>query len=455
MNRSVLIVTPFFAPQNHSAVFRAFKLAKYLPQFGWKPFVLTVDTQYEYNEDATMLSDLPPEVEVVRTRYIEPTLRGVRMAFGGRDRTFKRVRLGNTIRPNSNPSGGRAPAATRIYQSLLQNWLHAPDAHWTWANTAIQVGKGLVRDGKIDLVLTTAPPYSSLLVGQALQNAGAKWIADFRDPLAYTQRLSSDSARIYRQQRHIVKNALSNADAVTVAASCFSSIYFDMFDKQEVDPIFIPTGMDSCLLETAAKEIHRTFPYLLFAGEYLSDYDASFLEAFAGAMRNPAVEQTRIKLLVVGTLELNRLRLTPLIDRLGLHEHIEFMDQRPQREVYELLSGAHAGILIPGSRAYWWTTFAKMTDYIGMRKPVLAVVPDPSEARTALTRSRLGIFLDGSINNRVEVLTDFLLGKHKMPVPDENECERYTARQQVKSFVEVFESLMAPKTSSQATDIQG
>ena len=46
MNRSVLIVTPFFAPQNHAAVFRAYKLAKYLPQFGWKPVVLTVDTQY-------------------------------------------------------------------------------------------------------------------------------------------------------------------------------------------------------------------------------------------------------------------------------------------------------------------------------------------------------------------------------------------------------------------------
>ena len=82
-----------------------------------------------------------------------------------------------------------------------------------------------------------------------------------------------------------------------------------------------------------------------------------------------------------------------------------------------------------------------MTDCIGMRKPVVAVVPDPSEARTALTRSRLGIFLDGPRENRAKILTDFLLGKYKLPVPDENECERYTARHQVKSFVELFESL--------------
>ncbi len=51
MNKSVLIVTPFFAPQSHAAVFRAYKLAKYLPRFGWKPYVLTTDTNYKFNED--------------------------------------------------------------------------------------------------------------------------------------------------------------------------------------------------------------------------------------------------------------------------------------------------------------------------------------------------------------------------------------------------------------------
>jgi hypothetical protein len=115
----------------------------------------------------------------------------------------------------------------------------------------------------------------------------------------------------------------------------------------------------------------------------------------------------------------------------------------PQSEVYKLLRDACAGVLIPGSRAFWWTSFAKMTDCIGMRKPVVAVVPDPSEARTALTRSRLGIFLDGSSATRTRILTDFLLGKHKLPAPDEDECERYTAHHQVQSFVELFESLSA------------
>jgi glycosyltransferase involved in cell wall biosynthesis len=442
VNRSVLIVTPFFAPQNHAAVFRAYKLAKYLPQFGWKPIVLTVDTQYEFNEDAALLNDLPDEVEVIRARYVEPTLRGVRMALGGRNRTFKATRPGNSVGKNTYRAASHTSTAKRAYHSLVANWLHVPDAYWTWANTAIIAGKRLLRERGINMVLTTAPPFSSFVVGKALQNAGAKWIADFRDPLAYTQRLSSDAARVCQQQRNIVRGTLESADAITLAASSFQSIYFDMFGKRGVDPVFIPTGMDADLVP-AVDDVRQQHPYLIFAGEYLSDYDTAFLEAFECAVKQPEVERAEIKLLIVGTLELNRTRVMPLIDKLRLQGHVVFVDQRPQREVYKLLKGAHAGVVIPGTRAYWWTTFAKMTDCIGMRKPVVAVVPDPSEARTALTRSRLGIFLDGSPENRAKILTDFLLGKHKLPAPDENECERYTARHQVQSFVELFESLSA------------
>jgi hypothetical protein len=439
VNRSVLIVTPFFAPQNHAAVFRAYKLAKYLPQFGWKPIVLTVDMQYEFNEDAALLTDLPGEVEVIRTRYIEPTLRGVRMALGGRNRTFKAIRAANVIGGSNHATASHTSTARRAYQTLVMNCLQIPDAYWTWANTAIITGKKLLRERGISVVFTTAPPFSSLVVGKALQNAGAKWIADFRDPLAYTQRLSSNSPHVYQRQRNIVMSTLENADNVTLAASSFQSIYFDMFGKRGVDPVFIPTGMDADLVPEV-DGVGQRCPYLIFAGEYLSDYDTTFLEAFQYAVKQPEVEQTGIKLLIVGTLELNRTRMMPIIDKFNLHGHVEFADQRPQREVYKLLKGARAGVVIPGTHAYWWTTFAKMTDCIGMRKPVVAVVPDPSEARTALTRSRLGIFLDGSSANRTRILTDFLLGKLKLPAPDEDECERYTARHQVQSFVELFES---------------
>ncbi len=38
MNKNILIITPFFPPQTtDAAVFRAFKLVKYLKRTGWNP----------------------------------------------------------------------------------------------------------------------------------------------------------------------------------------------------------------------------------------------------------------------------------------------------------------------------------------------------------------------------------------------------------------------------------
>jgi len=441
-NRSILIVTPFFAPQNHAAVFRAYKLAKYLPDFGWKPIVLTVDTQYEYNEDPGLLDDLPEEVEVLTARYIEPTLRGLRMALGGRDRTFRGLnketcgasRCSQETLPS--PSVGR-----RIYQHLLSHWVHNPDAHWTWAKTATRKARQLINDRDIRMVFTTAPPFSSLLIGQSLQREGARWVADFRDPLAYTRQLSSAAARIYHRQKRIVAEALASADAVTVAASSMSSIFRDMFGAKNADSVFIPTGIDERVLQPEAKPSNNLEPYLLFAGEVLPEFDTVFWEALATSMSHAQVRDTGIKILVVGTLALNQPRLTPFLEKYGLQDRVEFRDQMPQREIYKLLRGSLAGLLVPGIHSRWWTNAAKMTDYIGMRKPVVAVVPDPSEARTALTRSRLGIFLDGSPEQRAAILSDFILQRRRLPDPDIAECERYTARRQVQSFVDIFEVL--------------
>ena len=81
MNKNILIVTPFFPPQTHAAVFRAFKLVKYLKRAGWNPVVLTVNRNYLYLEDPDLLDEVS-NVPIYRANYIEPTLRGFRMLLG-------------------------------------------------------------------------------------------------------------------------------------------------------------------------------------------------------------------------------------------------------------------------------------------------------------------------------------------------------------------------------------
>lgn len=444
MNRSILIVTPYFAPQSHAAVFRAYKLAKYLPRFGWKPYVLTVDRNYLYNEDPTLLEDLPGEVEVHTARYVEPTLRGLRMALGGRDRTFAALKRA----ARSDATGGppremaRPGALARTRDHVLQRWVQVPDAHWTWYGPAVRAGRRLIRRHGIPLVFTSADPFTSHRIGRALQREGCRWVADLRDPHAYCRHMHSRYAAVFARQRELEREAVRRADAVTVASSAIAMILADTYGPESLGRTrFIPTGLDEALVPPGDQPPPRPFPYVLFSGEFLPDYGPEFLKIFAAALDRPGVRALGPKLLVVGRLDVNGPRIEPLVRQLGLEPHVEFIDHVPQRELYRLLRGAAAGVLLSSRRFRWWCLYAKLVDYLALRKPVLAVVPDPSEARTRLTQAGLGVFLDGDIPACSERLADFLTGRREPPRPDPEECDRYLAGRQVQSFVEVFEEL--------------
>lgn len=442
--KAALIVTPYFAPQSHAAVFRAYKLAKYLPCFGWKPYVVTVDTNYLYNEDRSLVDDLPPDVEVHSARYVEPSLRGLRMALGGANRTFAGLKQSaageNGTHSNGASRGGPAQA---MYRYVLERWLQNPDAYWTWRRPAVRLATQLIRERNISLVFTSANPFTSHLIGYELQRLGCRWVADLRDPHTYCAHMFSPHAAVFDKQRRAERRAVLNADAVTVASSAIGMILTDTYGLRSDDRIhFIPTGVDEALLPCSAGTDGSRQPYLLFSGEFLPEYGAAFLEILARTLEQPALRNSAWKLVFAGRREVNEPLVRPIAQRLGIEQRVEFVDHLPQQDLYRLLDGAAAAVLISGRLFRWWCLYAKMVDYIAMKKPVIALIPDPSEARTRLEEARLGIFLDGDADACSATLGDFLLGRVTPSDPDERVCQRYTAWQQVASFAQVFDKVL-------------
>jgi glycosyltransferase involved in cell wall biosynthesis len=442
MNRAVLIVTPYFAPQSHAAVFRAYKLAKYLPSLGWKPYVVTTDWNYLYNEDPHLLSDLPPEVEVFRARYVEPSVRGLRMLLGGRDRTFKAVKAEARAQTVTSPAAQRSSFAQIAYKYLLDRWLHTPDEYWTWKRPAMTMARRLMREKQIPLVFTSANPYTCHQIGRELQREGARWVADLRDPHAYNARTSSPYFPVYARQLAIERAAVRSADAVTVAAQAIALICTDLHDCRSPERFhFIPTGLDDALRPECSEPL-RPYPYLIFSGEYLREYGVEFLRTFKAANEHPDVSALGYRLLLVGRMEVNG-HLRAAVDELGLQDCIEFVDHMPQKDLYSLIAGAKAGVVLSAPLHQWWCLYAKMVDFIALRKPVIALVPDPSEARTRLTKAGLGVFLEANHEAAVSTLVDFLSGRKTPGQPNAEECDLYLASSQVRSFAAVFENLLS------------
>lgn len=424
--KSILLITPFFAPQSHAAVFRVHKLAKYLPRFGWKPYVITVDINYNYNEDSRLISELPKDVEIIRTRYVEPTLRGVRMLFGGKNRSYSKIK--NSILASSAVSGLKKD--TGVYDYLLKHYLYCPDHFWTWYYTAIEAAERLIYEKNIKIVYTTALPYTSLELGIELKKTGIKWVADFRDPGTYSKTTSSSVERVLNQQKNIEKRCFEVADVTTGLSSSYIKIFADKYSRS--DMVFIPTGVDDDLIPGPLK----TENYILFVGEILKEYGDSFFKVYAKSYQN-----TDVKLKIIGNKHINQSLAEPHIQRHSLAERVEFIDHMPQRELYKYIVKAKACLLIPGNSSYAWTNFAKLVDYIGLKVPVIAMVPNPSEARSVLSESRLGIFLDGDFDSQVLALNNFLNRETRVSANEEF-CKKYLASHMTASFVKIFNNLL-------------
>ena len=67
--KTVLIVCADFAPSSYPQALRTRFFARHLPEFGWKPLILTTDPRfYEWSVDPENEKLLPLDLEVIRTQ---------------------------------------------------------------------------------------------------------------------------------------------------------------------------------------------------------------------------------------------------------------------------------------------------------------------------------------------------------------------------------------------------
>lgn len=379
MNKNVLIVAPFFAPETHAAVFRAHKLTKYLKKSGWNPIVLTVDINYNFNEDPGLLEELEG-IPIFRTKYVEPTRRGIRMLLSNIDLTYKSLKRNNYFSNNRQIEKKHEKKWIRYYSEIL---LNSPDRYWTWKRSAIKKAEEIIRKYDVSILFTTCAPFTSNAVGLALKKKyNLKWIADFRDPITYAKRNYSDVFSVYKKQRKNQDDTFILADGITTTSSAYELIFNDQYKGRYSEKVhFIPTGLDDDYLP---EEISPQRNYIIFAGEYLEEYGDFFFRVYSQVIDKTHKDRI-MKIKIVGNKDINMPFLLPIIERYEIKEFVEIIDHMPQKELYKLISEAKYALTIIGEKAHWWNNSAKLTDYIALQKQVIALVPDISETKSELT----------------------------------------------------------------------
>jgi glycosyltransferase involved in cell wall biosynthesis len=235
-----------FPPTMVGGVLRPLKFAKYLPSFGWRPWVLTHRNSSPFLHDEGLLNELPKEAEVVTTEPYVPAflVRWVRR----RDTVASRL---------IEEEASHAPAASSVESLRRRIWSRAfmwarkyvfvPDRERLWKRTAVAEAGKIFASCKMDALYTTSPPYSVHLIGLAIKRRyGLPWIADFRDQWATNVGFNpflKNPYRRWREQR-MERRVVEAADWVVAVTEPAAEDFRSRYPQHASKICVLPNGFD-------------------------------------------------------------------------------------------------------------------------------------------------------------------------------------------------------------------
>lgn len=250
--KKVLFIAYFFPPIGGSGVQRPAKFVKYLPEFGWQPYVITTDQPYaDQGWDETLLAEVAADVKIWRVPTPRPQPANRLAAWVGWKPSAPPQPGAAAVASGAAPVQDRLPLRKRLRKMALSPLYVVQDPPldpaFFWSLKAVSLARRIIRAEQIDAVITTAPPWSPLFAGRLLQMlTGKPWIADFRDPWTDNTFIYFPTPARRSFDQRIERTVLAHADAVvSVTEPCVEGLKDKIDSKTGTRPFaLIPNGWD-------------------------------------------------------------------------------------------------------------------------------------------------------------------------------------------------------------------
>jgi glycosyltransferase involved in cell wall biosynthesis len=426
--RRVLVIAYYFPPMGLSGVQRTLKFVKYLPQFGWQPTVLTVEPRGYLAKDDSFLQELEGrDVRIVRTTPAGPGRWLSRKEVVGLPAEWKRKLL-----------------------SRISDTFFIPDNKVGWKRKAVDAALALHRETPFDLIFATAPPFTDFLIGRDVKKKINKpLVLDYRDPwieypfkfyptpfhrwrnVAQEKKALRASSHVITTNRRVKEQIISRHPFLTYHDIDIVTQGFDPEDFSVPPARPVRPGAPA---ESAGKM------RVTYAGIFWEDrIPDHFLQALHDLIAEKPKLRGRIEAAFVGNFRDENLKL---VNRLGLQDSVRILGYLPHPEcIRELI---HSDVL--------WMTVGddvgspgKAYEYIGARKPILALAPEGFLKSTVLEAGGI-VVAPTDVAGIKAALEDFFLRfeRRQLRGPRQDVIDKYNRVSLTGELVKIFESLFEP-----------
>ena len=240
----VLIITYYWPQAGGSGVQRWLKFVKYLQDFDIVPVVYTVDNGNYVKEDASLLKEVPQNIEILKQPIWDPT----NLLFW---RKNKQQRQGV-----SNLSKGGL-------LSYIRGNFFIPDPKIVWVQASVNYLQKYLDTNGVDVIISSGPPHSMHLIAQKLhQKNDVKWLADFRDPWTdlYYNKDFKQGSFAKNKSKKLEEGVLKNADCILTVSPTLQKEFSKIARRVEL----ITNGFDAEILasEKAVLDINFSISYI-------------------------------------------------------------------------------------------------------------------------------------------------------------------------------------------------
>lgn len=400
MEKKVLIITYYWPPSGGSGVQRWLKFVKYLPSFGWKPYVFTPENPSFAIRDESLLKDIPAEANVIHFPIWEPYEAFFKLSglLGGSKKSAK---------PTDLVSGEKKSLFQKISTWIRGNFF-IPDPRVFWVKPSVKFLLRYLQENDIHTIITTGPPHSVHLIGLKLKQKQPtlKWFADFRDPWSDWGLL--DSLMVGSIARSFHKKLEAQVMRIADEVITITPFYVRKFEKLSGRKVQLLTnGFDEDDFKNLVVQKHERF-IIRHAGIVNEKCDPRpFMLAVKALSQEHAAFASAVQVDFVGEVHPD---FRAFVVRDDVMKGITtFTATIPHKQLMKCYGESAILLLVlTGYKDGEGFLPGKLFEYLATGLPVLGVGPEHGDAAALLKTTGAGVMIDGE---KTEAIKTFLLQK--------------------------------------------
>ena len=407
-----------FPPENASGSARPFRFYRYLPDFGYQPYVVTAG----HPDSASPREN----VWRVPNRYLVPS----RNSFAG------------------------------VAEMALRKFLFPTDDGLLWTRSALAAAEEVVRTNSIQAVFSTAPPFTAHIAALRLKHRfGLKWIADFRDPLVGNP-FRVQGGLPARIDSSLERRIFRHADALITVTDTIGEEWTHRFPGIGAKVHIIWNGFDPAEVFPPPAASHGPRRCLSHVGEAFRGREpVQILRSIDRLIERSLLDPAHLLVRMIGYLEPAIVTENLLLfNRLKEKGCLEYGERKvPRNQALQVMADSDYLFLLDGNLlGIGYAVPAKFFEYVRSGRPILANTRQDSPIDRILPRCgvRYGLIYPSDSEEETDrKMIEFLAQPTEPASPSAWFLETFDGRRHAGMLASILDSLFG--VASEAAQFAG